>query len=579
MPSLTPPWPPTLDREAEAFWDRLRAHKYAGTVDALGAVRWSSDWRVHRANGLSAEEAWAVVSLTIDRIRAGLEPPRVAPGPYDVPWQPSLDADATRFAASLTALYRDEAPPDRRGPVDGIGWVRWASDYRIQRALGRDHDAAWRGVRMSILRIWGVMPDRPLAPMAGPLRLLGEGRGGLVDDQGSRLFVGCHAGDLLLRFRHDPAFVLDQLDYLASVGVQFVRTWTVLAGPWWAARAGELSPQQSGYWTSVRDFARALRARALRWQVSQGDLLRYYPSQADRRAFMRDLAQTLKEEGGLEVIASVDVGNEAWQNGEDAEESGPTPESVARMDAVLGAFLDVLPVPLATLTSARDEGQLDAYASPRATVLAYHGSRFHFRRATERAWTAGYSAKARPFLLADEPAGVNNADGLDRVGAHVSALERPADWRDLEAMGVYAAAHYTTRQLYTVLTSPGVISDEPFEQYPAIAQSVAVAARLPADVQSWRVFHGGEGRDFSPDRILAVSGDETRCEHATDGHGHYVVLIYADRPGSYSFRAVNGFEGVAIDPGTLTEVPIRFSPGAIVTLGFRRGRILIGSRR
>jgi len=469
--------------------------------------------------------------------------------------------------------------------VDGSGGFvgLWVQGF----AAGETPEARYRAIQEEIERridaiVTGgqTTPSAPAdarRPIAGRLELVDGGRGGLRDAHGPGLFCGCHAGDLLARFYRDRDTALRALDAIGGAGHQFVRTWTVLEGPWWAARTGEVHPGLPGYWTVVHEFARALVARGLRWQVSQGDMLRYYPGQAERKAFMRDLAQTLVEEGGADqLVVSVDAGNEAWQNGEEYE---PTPASVARFAEVLQAFLTILPVSLSAMTSARDEGRLDSYAAVPASSIAYHGSRFHFRLAVERAWTAGYyDAKAWPFLLADEPVGVNHRDG-DVPGGHVSATERPEDWRDDEAMGVYGVALLMTRQLPTWLSSPGVISDEPFEGYSSLGLWPRWAARLPQDLQTqaWTSFHGGEGRALSPRRIFAVPDDTVRCEHAMQLEtGQTVALIYADAPGRFEIPIVNGAEGVLINPETFDETPVQLQAGQRWPVEFRRGRVFIG---
>jgi len=413
-------------------------------------------------------------------------------------------------------------------------------------------------------------PSAGFVPIVGTVELVDGGRGGLKDATGRRLFQGCHAGDLLSRYYRDADTARRALDTIAAAGCQFVRTWTVLPGPWWGARTGEFHPGLPGYWETVRAFARELVARGLWWQVSQGDMMRYYPGREERRHFMRSLAQTLKEEGGTErLVISVDAGNESWNgNGED---------DPLKMADCLSAFLAVLPVPLSALTSAHDEGVLNEYAIEPASVIAYHQSRMAFRHAIERAFTASYwDGKDRHYLMDDEPAGVNNADPGDRPGGHVSATQNPAEWRELECMGMNAVVHLVTRQLYTFMSSPGVISDEPFENYPAMALAPKIAALLPADIQSWRLFHGGEGRPFSPERVFAVSGDNVRCDHAKAVDGRVAVMVYVDEPCHLDLLAINGFEGEVIHPGTLDRAPMSFTAGQRVPMDLRRGRLLLG---
>ena len=76
VPTMPPgpyaaPWPPELDAVAETFADLL-TKLYAsdknfapGPVDALGWVRWSSDYRIARAAGLSHKSAWSKVEREI----------------------------------------------------------------------------------------------------------------------------------------------------------------------------------------------------------------------------------------------------------------------------------------------------------------------------------------------------------------------------------------------------------------------------------------------------------------------------------------------------------------------------------
>jgi hypothetical protein len=165
MANSNAPWPPTLDREARMFGERLAKEKYDGAVDPLGWVRWSSEWRMHRANGRSVEEAWALVSAAIDAVRAGRPQAQTPPGEFDAPWPPVLDTDAPVFAVVLEDLYRTEHPQAPQ-PVDALGWVRWSSDYRLHRANGLTHDAAWSRIANAIRGIWRVTV--PIEPTPRP---------------------------------------------------------------------------------------------------------------------------------------------------------------------------------------------------------------------------------------------------------------------------------------------------------------------------------------------------------------------------------------------------------------------------
>jgi hypothetical protein len=129
------------------------------------------------------------------------------------------------------------------------------------------------------------------------------------------------------------------------------------------------------------------------------------------------------------------------------------------------------------------------------------------------------------------------------------------------------------------MSSPGVISDEPFENYDeCLSLAPRLAAMLPQDIQSWREFHGGEGRPFSPERILAVSGDNVRCDHVKSTTDTRIgCLIYVDEPCRLNLRAINDFVGEVWNPGTLEKTPIQFVKGQIVPFDLRRARFLLGN--
>jgi len=376
--------------------------------------------------------------------------------------------------------------------------------------------------------------------------------------------VGLHAGDLLARAKHfgwEP--VLAALDYASSRGFHFVRTWTVLPGDWWASapRPGNIVPEMPDYWPIVHRFCEELKSRKLRWLVSQGDMARHYAETSKRKEFMHNLAQTLVDKGGLDIVFGVDGGNEAWQNGE---------PDAARLSEHVQAFVDVLKVPFISLTSAADEGELNKYAYAPTTVTDYHLSRMPFRHAIERCFTSSYwDGKKYPFEISSEPPG---------PGKYVSATNNPAEWLEMEVMGTLALVHLMTKQVPVAMSSPGVISDEPFDNYPQLELFPKATTVLPSDIQSWNLFHGGEGRSFSPDRILAVSGDNVRCDHARNG-SDYACLVYQNEPGPLNLYAVNGFEGIILNPADMTSQPISFNKGQTVNLNFRRARLLLGKRK
>lgn len=455
----------------------------------------------------------------------------------------------------------------------------WFSRCGYDIGAGMEKDAAARKHLKGLEQALGLnpnpepIPGEHIDPLVGAVHLIDSGRGGVADNNGPRVLFGVHAGDLLSRwFNGDKDFVKRQLAYFASKGVHFIRVWTYLWGNWWATapRPGEVHPGRQGYWDAVREFARLLRQYKIQWLVSQGDLFRE-PSNLDyKQNFMYELATILAEEGGLELVIGVDAGNE------NASAGDPSPETMAR---VLDPFLAILR-PAFISTTSSDENDLNRYVSRVCTVCDSHAGRWPFKMAMDRLWTAGYwDGKVLPYLMSSEPMGVGCQEytGDERVGHHISATARPSDWDDVEAMGVVAAAHYVSRQAYVYMSSPGVISDEDFSNYLALDFAGWLARRLPKNIQSWEVFHGGENRPFSPRRILAVPDDNAaRAEHATNGTDYSV--LYHGEAKTHTSRVINSFRGVRINLETKEESEVSWNAGDTVGINIRRGTLFLGRR-
>ncbi len=411
-----------------------------------------------------------------------------------------------------------------------------------------------------------------LPPIAGRIEFIDHGIHGIKDANGQRLIVGLHAGDLLSEaFNHGWTKVLRSLDYAQSRCIHFVRTWTNLPAPdWWGVppRPGTFSVKNEEHWAYLDRFMDELLARDLRWLVSQGDLMWLAPgNQAWLNDYMTQLGKRLQAKGGQDtVVFGVDAGNEAW--------NFTRCEDPVLMGGMLDAFLKQCPVAIRSMTSARDEGMLNQFDGPPVSITDKHGSRGAFRHAAERSFTVGYwDGKTHPYTIDSEMPG---------CGPKVSATDHPEEWMEPESMGMITLIALVSHQIPVVMSSPGVyLSDESFEQYDAqLSLGPKIAAMLPADIQSWQLFHGGPDRPFSPDQILCApeKPGNFRCDHARGPNNSYGVMIYQDAPGPLSIEAINGFDGQMLDPGTLQWTPITFAKGQHVSFNFRRGRFLLGKR-
>jgi hypothetical protein len=446
-------------------------------------------------------------------------------------------------------------------PLERLAFCQHELFRRIE-AVKRQQDAANAPPVAPV-----TVPVGDFRPLVGIVRPIDGGRKGVQDDTGPRLIAVLHAGDLLAEaFNHGWSKVADALEYAKSRRFHALRTWTNLPAPeWWGVppRPGNFSDANPEHEACIRQFARALVARGLRWQVSQGDMLWLHHDEGRACDYMRRLGRWLQEEGGAErLVLSVDAGNEAWNF---TRETDP-----ARLGRILQAFIDVCPVPLRSMTSVPDEGVLNQFSASPVTVTDYHSSRLPFRHAIERMFTAGYwDGKDHALIENSEMPG---------CGPFVSATAHPEEWLEPEVMGAAAVVTLMTRQIPTAMSSPGVISgSEPFENYDALLSLFPkIADLLPADIGSWKLFHGGEGRASSPDRVLAVSGDNVRCDHAKADDGRVAVLVYADEPCHLELLAIHGFDGDIINPGTLERFPLNFAAGSRVSLDLRRARLLLG---
>jgi len=381
---------------------------------------------------------------------------------------------------------------------------------------------------------WWTGSASPNTALRGPLRIA-DGEMGFADDRGPVLPVFCHAGDLLALCRKDQAWVCAELDDIAAAGYHGVRTWTQLWGPYWESMDRVVGPWQAGYWATVAAFAASLRSRGLRWVVSQGGV------QGDHQAFLRALAAALLGAGGLEVVAAVDGGNEAWQTGE---------PDAGRLREAVQAFRGVLPVPVWSLTSppGEEKAELDYYAGSVYDVHSYRGG--HLWDKIRHSNAVPYEQRPSCRLgISSEHTG---------PGSLVSVTENQHEL-DGDAMALLSAMHLMSRQATVFFSSPGVScrSRGKFTRQPGFREVPALVRQLPSDLMSYHTLcHGGmawKGR-----RVFVAQG-EVRCDHALADDGQFMCLIYGP-------------------PDESRDVPVE-RPCDIREIPNRHGRIVLGRVR
>jgi hypothetical protein len=368
----------------------------------------------------------------------------------------------------------------------------------------------------------------------------------------------CHAGDLLALYSRDPAWAEAELDAIASAGYLGVRTWTELSGEWWDGLGRSIGPDQPGYLDAVRGFAAALRARGLRWLVSQGWRITL--------ATMTELAETLRDAGGLDVVLGVDGGNEAWHLPEN------TPE---HLRLCVDAFRSVLDVPIWSLGSppGEDRDELNRYSGSVYDVHGWRGG--HVADKIRHAFGVAYEQRPACRLgIQSEPPGAWSAGSLVSIMEHHEEM-------DAEAMALLTAMHLMSRQMSVYFSSPGVSCRErgEFARMPGFREAAAIASVLPTDLMQFQTLtHGGKRGE----RVLCATGEGDyliRVDHAIHDDGRFMAIPYAATPGDWvvGLKVERGCELTVINPATRQAFgPVRYWPADMLGLHFHHGRIVRG---
>lgn len=502
---LSPPWHPDMDREAEEFYRKLSSEKYGGHVDALGDVRWSSEWRMHRGNGLNPLDATVLVFKAIDAIRSGRQPDPSPPGPFDVPWTPDMDAEVPGFRSKLEALYQQH----QGRPVDPTGIVRWSSDYRIARANGLGAAAAWSKIERDILREWkvSVPKGKTRRPLIGPLRIQNKL---FADDTGFRRILFCSWFPTLRILRDNPAEFERQMDVIADAGYQGFRTFFSVGGwsTYWDGR--EVAPVTFQKWLHseasglhrpaslgkvieawpdydelLRTMLRGAIARGLRIHQSVGDHQIIFPGAESKPAeleFNRRVARICAEEGGLDVMALVGDTNEYPQNRYGAE----SPESIEQMGKIIRIWEEEIPGVHTTMGARISEEPDDLFESiTHGDVCTVHPSRGVPPISLKRThalthWEGNYRFFPKPFWEG-ESMGWGKEVSVDRFT------------RNADGYALYTL-HALLGHASVFFNGPAIHSREPLESVGPFYELPKFLEEIcPEDVATWDNSNNGRG--------------------------------------------------------------------------------------
>lgn len=394
------------------------------------------------------------------------------------------------------------------------------------------------------------VPTTP-APIVGRVRLEG---GCMRDDTGCINPVYAHAGDLFSLYTRNPARALQELDKIATVGFQGLRTWSSLGGSYWNGR--EVGPSvTTDYYGQVRNFFSEARSRGLRIVWSQGDIAQL----GDRRTAMSEFARIDNELGG--VIDFIDCGNEAWQTGE------PDP---AKLAECIGYYQSAGGRGLKSTTSADGDptfADINKWSIPPSDVFDVHSWRGgHSWDKRRHIWSYGYGGEGStrlPFGIGSEPPG---------SGQLVSVTSNKHELDD-EAVALLAVASMTGRQAFVWFSGEGVKIDQGLQVESGFSSVPRMIAKLPKDLMTYHTSHHS-GTTWASIRVLEPR-DDVRVDGRMHNDGRFVYVI--DGPsGTYRLRVARSFSGQLCDPGTVECTAVQHTAGQSLDLSFRRGRVLIG---
>lgn len=563
MSFVPPPWLPQMDGEANEFLKPVSEGgtqlptKYGDDVDDLGLTRWPSDWRVHRANGADAAEAWRRIAQNIDEIRAG-QPTTVWSGAFDVPWPHNIDVDGPRF---LRDTLRPVYLQDPNGPreVDPIGLTRWCSDYRVHRANGMSHESASRKITNDIYKIWGL-PPLPSGPNRNAIRgVLRQSGWRTTDDDGDKIVVTAHAMALFALFVRAPEKAQRQMQVLAQRYGGF-RVCDTL-GYWdrsrpgdpnrWVAWKGkEVTPfgfQSHGqrsisptphYYTRYREMVTMAHDNGLKVMADRGDQNAW--SRQQKLQHMHEIGKVYGSlPFGREVLAGVWGLNEAWQNGASLDEGGAQlcRDMVLAFKDGAGWLPDV--VGLSAPGGRKPDGSgdydlempqdiLDWSISP-ATVLTLHGSRAINEHLIPHYFGYGYDRTMRNAgkkVWNTEPLGGGKGVSVGELndvellcGMAWQALATGQQWTFMSGNGVFGGASAS----WDGEVEDGVL-DAPIEDMPAYDEVSHLPEMLPNDIGAFdNVFHSGA---LFGDRRIVAANDPTRFDTAKHADGRFVSCVH-----------------------------------------------------
>jgi len=345
------PWAPEMDRDCEPFINALRGTyqnehpNKPQSVDAIGYVRWGSEFRMHRANGMNLDEAWEAVLQEIRKIWRSQMPVPVT--------------DNRPFIGSLrieNKLFRDDA---------GYRRVFFTSWFPALRILRDDPNEFYRQLDEIV--------------KAGY--------------QGIRIFLAVGGWS-------------DFWDGREVVPITFQKWWYT-GNMLRSDRYGDILQSWPNYDVLLSELLDACIARNIRLHITVGDFQIICKDPTIELEFHRKVSSICKQKGGTTVIAFVEATNEFPINrhGSDSPSSIEQMGRVLKIwsDAIPGILTGQGAIPQ------NEEPASLRLASTHGNVCVVHTTRSPFQMNLKRTfglvyWEGDYRGFPKPFWQG-EPAG------------------------------------------------------------------------------------------------------------------------------------------------------------------------------
>jgi len=536
--------------------------------------------------------------------RGPIEPPPPPPGPVE----PVEPVEPVKPIVDLFVVVLDSRPDPQ--PIVGAGVTVTNEDgtagLRLTDGAGFVHFPVTGSVQVEVTKsgfvtkLTNLPPgahrvhlDRaPIAgvgepPWKGRLQVSQNQRGFVDEDHRWQLPLLAHFGEAFSAYIRRPADVEDQLIAIKQAGYDGIRFWDTLGywdGAWrnkevmpwgFVNHSGQSIPATANYYDHLRGFLLLLKQVGLAAHHSRGDLNHQPLSRVVEHA---ERVAQVYDQVGWDILAVFEGNNEDFQNGSfGAAGLRAITEPARRRGAITASSCPGLCT----------EELADFVEYTRGFPIFYvHG--FRNGQATDRLrhiFSLGYELHAHlggvRLGWQGEPPGPNDFPGIGVTVGHTE---------DIEELGLLAVQSLIFRQGWVYMSQYGVFWNGRIDTHSGFRVVPQMRVQLLAfapDVMGWSVYHGSR-----PEAVLRSPTGYYGDPGVNEGPARIDQAISSDRRRVVAtVHGGRGTKGVRNDLGCVLDVKVvqprddetvdvhnvTLSPGQVLPLNYRVGRMLLGS--